>query len=223
MSVSGDIALTSGTGGVTAAASQDIESAFGLGDPQGSVYVRGQADFGVPVVTLSGFQFDEKGEGMLESTFGGLSASTPVNTELEFANVKISCSFDIDLGPIKLSPGILVDVFDLHFKATETTLGNSEEIDELVPVPMLFLRGQADLPVGSLIVEVGYLDTPEKDNSKGRFFDLEAMVECNLSPMIEVFAGYRRIDIGARGETDVDSFDVDLTIDGWMIGGGVRF
>lgn len=223
MSVGGDMALASGTGGVPSSANQDIGSAFGLGDGQGSPYLRGQVDCGVPVFTASGFLFSEEGSGVLNATFGGLSASTPVNSKLEFANLKMSAAFDIDLGPIKVSPGLGLDLFDLHFKATETTLGNSEAIDELVPVPLLFVRGEADVFLCTLVGEAGYLQTPEINGTKARCVDLEAMLEWSLAPMVQVFAGYRRIDIDWRGQSDTDSYDLNLTVDGWMIGGGLRF
>ncbi|MCC7064014.1 MAG: hypothetical protein IT456_14490 [Planctomycetes bacterium] len=223
MSVGGNMALASGTGGVPSSANQDVGSAFGLGEGQGSPYLRGQIDCGVPVFTASGFLFEEAGSGVLNATFGGLSASTPVNSTLEFANLKLSSTFDIDLGPVKVSPGLGLDLFDLRFKATETTLGNSEEIDELVPVPMLFVRGEADLFLCSLVAEAGYLQTPDINGTKASCLDLEAMLEWSLAPMVQVFAGYRRIDIDWRGETDTESYDLSLTVDGWMIGGGLRF
>jgi hypothetical protein len=223
MAVSGDIALSSGTGGVSTGASQDIESAFGLGDDQGSVYVRAQLDLGSPVFTASGFMFSESGQGVLDATFGGISASTPVDTELDFANIKFSMTFDIPIGPVTIAPGLAVDTFDLHFKATETTLGNSEEIDEIVPVPLLFLRAQADLGPVSLVGEGGYIDIPETDGAEGKVLDLEARLDWQVFPMFALFAGYRRIDIDAKGETDTDSFAVDLLVDGWMVGGGIRF
>lgn len=223
MSVGGDMALASGLGGVPASAHQDIGSAFGLGEGQGSPYLRGQIDLGVPVFTASGFQFQEAGSGVLNATFGGLSASTPVNASLEFTNVKLSSTFDFDLGLVKVSPGIALDLFDLRFKATETTLGNSEEINQLVPLPLLFVRAEADLLLCSLVGEVGYLQTPEINRNKGRCLDLEALLEWSVLPMVQVFAGYRHIDIDWHGESESDSFDVNLAVDGWMLGGGLRF
>lgn len=223
MAVSGDIALSSGVGGVTSGSNQDIESAFGLGDDQGSPYVRAQLDLGSPVFTASGFMFSESGQGVLDATFGGIPGSTPVETELDFANVKFSMTFDIPLGPVTIAPGLGVDVFDLHFKATETTLGNSEEIDEIVPVPLLFLRAQAGLGPVTFVGEGGYIDTPDMDGAGGTVLDLEARVDWQILPMLALFAGYRRIDIDAYGETDSESFAVDLLVDGWMVGGGFRF
>jgi hypothetical protein len=38
-----------------------------------------------------------------------------------------------------------------------------------------------------------------------------------------LLAGYRFIDIDGTGETDTESFGVDLQLQGWFIGGGVVF
>lgn len=223
MAVRGDIALTSGLGGVPSSANQDVESAFGLGDAQGSPYGRAQLDLGVPVLTLSAFRFEEQGRGELTGSFGGIPASTPVESELKFTNVKGSLTFDIDLGPVKLSPGLGVDVFDLYFQARETTFGNSEKIDELVPVPLLYLRAEAELGPVCLVAEGGYLDTPKIQDTEGRVLDLEAMLEWRFLGLGEVFVGYRRLDVDALGKSGSDSYDVSLIVDGWTIGGGIRF
>ena len=113
MAVSGDIGLSSGIGGLPASAHQDVDSAFGLGDSQGSPYGRAQLDLGVPVLTVSAFRFEEQGTGELSGSFGGIPASTSIESELSFTNIKASATFDIDLGPVKVAPGLAVDVFDL--------------------------------------------------------------------------------------------------------------
>ncbi|MDO8348959.1 MAG: hypothetical protein Q7T30_01895 [Planctomycetota bacterium] len=223
MEVGGDIALASAAGGVPPSASQDIGSAFGLGERQDSPYARGQVELGTLVFTASAFRFAERGQGVLNATFGGLAKDTAVSTDLEFANCKLSGAFDIDLGPVTLSPGLAVDLFDFRFQATETTFGNSERIDEFLPVPMLFLRAAAEAGILAAAVEVGYLQTPEIDASEVLLLDLEALVELRVAPGFHVFGGYRAMDIDGRGETDSSSFEVDLSVRGWVIGGGVRF
>jgi hypothetical protein len=223
MSVGGDIALASGTGGVPPGSSQDIGSAFGLGDEQGSPWLRGQVEFGALVLTGSAFHFSERGQGVLDATFGGLAEATPVSTELEFSNCKLSGTYAFDLGPLVLSPGLALDLFDFRFKATETTFGNSEAIDEFMPVPMLFLRAATEVGVVTATVEIGYLQTPEMNHSEVMLLDLEAMVEVRLGESFHLLGGYRAMDIDGKGETDSSSYEVDLTVRGWTIGGGVRF
>ncbi|HEX5050886.1 MAG TPA: hypothetical protein VFZ65_03860 [Planctomycetota bacterium] len=217
----GDIALTDdmGSGGTR----QDFDSAFGLGDERGSPFVRAQVDFGVPVLTASGFWLRESGSGVLDETFGGLPAATPVDSDLELTVGKFSCTADIDLGPVTVSPGLAVDVFDLYFRVREQALGNSEEIDDILALPMLFVRVEGRFGGLRLGADCGYLEIPDLDRNNGRFFDLEALAEWTVLSEASVFCGYRFIDLDAKGDTDTQSFAVDLQIRGWFVGGGLRF
>jgi hypothetical protein len=223
VAVDGDLALTTANGGATSTAEQDIGSAFGLGDERGSPWLRAQADLGTPVVTASVFWLRESGTGVLDSDFGGLSAGTQVASDLELACAQASCTFDFGLGPVKVSPGLAVDVFDLDFRVRETLLGNSEVIDEILAVPLLFVRAEASLGPVAAIGEAGYLELPDIDGTEGRFFDAEAMLAWSVLPLVHVFAGYRFIELHANGDTDSDSFATDLEIRGWFVGGGLRF
>jgi len=221
--VSGKMALESGSGSGSPQQFQDIESAFGLGDEQGSPWVRAQVDFGVPVLTASAFWLKESGTGVLDENFGGLPTATPVVSDLDLGCGKFSCTFDIELGPVTLAPGLAVDVFDLDFRVTEISLGNSEEIDEILAVPMAFLRAEASLDVLGFVAEVGYLDSPEIEGNEGKFLDVEAMIECAVLEHGSLVAGYRLLDLDANGKANEDSFAIDLQIRGWFIGGGIRF
>ena len=223
VSVGGDIALAQGSSGAGVTAEQDVGSAFGLGDQQGSPYARARFDFDGPVVTASGFLFRERGQGVLDAAFGGISAATPVETVLDFGCAKLTGAYDLDLGPVVVSPGIAVDVFDLDFQVSDTTFGNREEIDEIVAVPMLFVRAAAAVGALGFVGEVGYVGTPEVGDSKGSLLDAEAMVEWSLAPRGELFAGYRFLDIDANGDTGSESFVLDLHVGGWFVGGGIHF
>lgn len=223
LAVGGDIALASGTGGTGGAPQQDVGTAFGLGDQRGSPYLRAQADLGSVVLTASGFELRESGRGQLDASFGGLPATTAVATDLKFGCAKLSATFDIDLGPVKLSPGLAMDVFDLEFRAEELSLGNAEVIDEIVGVPMLLLRAEAGVGSVDLVAEVGYLETPRIERAKGRFLDAELLARCSLSPSMHLFAGYRFIDIDATGDTGTESYGIDLQVRGFVVGGGLRF
>lgn len=221
--VGGDIALTTGSGGTPATAHQDIESAFGLGEEQGSPYARVQGDLGFVTLTGSGFLFSEDGTGTLNADFGGISASTPIESSLDFANAKISATFDFGIGPVTISPGLAVDVCDVQFSARELTLNTTESVDELLFVPLVFVRGEVELGGIAGIVEIGYLQTPEYDDAKSTVLDVELLAEVEVAGNFRAFAGYRLIDLEGYGETDGDSFDIDLEISGWMIGGALRF
>lgn len=222
VSVGGDVALANNSGGLANATRQDIEPGFGLGDAQGSPFLRVQADFGGPVLTASGFVFREHGEGVLAATFGGLDQATAVTSELDFGCAKLSATYDVDIGPVTVSPGLAIDVIDFDFRASDL-LGNSEVIDEVVALPLLFLRAGASLGTFSVVAEAGYLETPRIDAAKGRFLDLEGMLGWSPLPRATLFAGYRHVGIDVIGDTGTESFALDLRISGWLVGGGIGF
>tara|TARA_R110002072_G_scaffold302499_1_gene485864 strand:- start:17152 stop:17928 length:777 start_codon:yes stop_codon:yes gene_type:complete len=222
MKVGGELALTTGSGALDAI-EQGIDSAFGLGDGQGSPYLRGQMDFGAPVVSASIFWLRESGQGQLADSFGGLVQGTAVDSRLDLAVAKLTASYDFDLGLVKVSPGVLFDVFALDFQAREQSLMSSEEIDDIAFLPMAFLRAETGLGPVSAIAELGYLEFSDGDDNDGQFLDFEAMIEWYPLPLGHVFAGYRYIRINGEGDTGSGDFATDLQIQGWVIGGGVRF
>jgi hypothetical protein len=222
MAVDGDVGYVSG-GGVAIA--QDVESAFGLGDGQGAPYVRAKLDTGVQVLSVSAFQFEESGTGVLQANFGDspiLTAGTPVSTELEMVNVKGAYAFEIDLGPVSVSPGIALDYFDLTLEVEDLIGIASEKAELRAPLPLAFLRGEVDIGPVSAVAEVGYMQV-DVDDVEVSLFDLEALLMVEPVPLVHFFAGYRLLALDAEGEIDGDAFDADLTIDGFLIGGGIRF
>jgi len=224
MKVSGDIGLTPSVSGVTTGPiNVDVDEQLGLGAASQSFYGRAELDFGPVRLTGSAFQFSDSGQGRLQVDFGNISAGTDVSTDLDFINGKLALTFDIlDLGPVRLSPGVGVDVFDLDMDVSETTGGTSESISEILPVPMLFAQAELDLQVVGLIVDFGGsgFNTTEAD---GRFYDVEALVYVRPAAALELFAGYRWINFNVDGESDGQQFDADLTFQGWLVGGGVSF
>ena len=47
--------------------------------------------------------------------------------------------------------------------------------------------------------------------------------EVRPTALLTLFVGYQMIDLDADGETDGDSFDADLQIGGFMVGGGLTW
>jgi hypothetical protein len=172
--------------------------------------------------------FSDSGAGTLTNSFGGIAAGSAVSSQLDLTNIKSSLTFDIPLGPITLAPGVAVDVFDFDLNTRSTTVAASEDVSVIAPVPMLYLRGEADLGVVGLTAEFGYLDTPRISDVKGTFWDAELLVEVRPIPLLHLFAGYRFIHMNADGVTDKGSaneqnFLTDVDVRGFVIGGGIRF
>jgi hypothetical protein len=221
VAVSGDLGLTTGTGGVSNV--QDIEPAFGLGDDQGSPYVRAEADLGFARLTGSAFRFEESGEGVIDGAFGNIPSGTQTRSNLEFTNVKASLGFDFGLGPVSISPGLALDVFDMQFVARDPVSQATEEFDDVLFLPLLNLGAEVELFGIAAAAEIGYLKTPEIDNAETEVLDFEAMLRWDFGSNLGVFAGYRYIDLQGEGETGGDSVDVNFQVSGWTIGGMLRF
>ena len=220
LALDGDIGYANGSTATNV--SQDIESAFGLGDDQGTPYARLTMDTGVPVVTLSGFLFEDDGTGTLTADFGDINAGTTVRSDVEMLSGKASLAFKIALGPVAISPGLAVDYFDLDIEVSDAFGAITESVELSGPVPLGFLRGQVDIgPVG-LMVEGGWMEV-DIDDVTAEVLDIEAMVEFKPGDWIDLFVGYRRIALDASGLIDGDTYDTDISLGGWMIGGGVRF
>lgn len=217
--VGGELALGTGSGGFVA---QDVAEAFGLGSPQDAPHVRLVADFGATELSAEGFWFAESGAGVLTQSFGGLPAGTSVVSELELGNARLAATIAVPLGPLTIAPGVLFDVFSVDFRASSSP-GNREEVDEIVGVPMPFVR--AELPVFGLsaALEIGHLDPPDFVGVDGRFLDAEARLQWHPATHVHLVAGYRHLSADAEGESATESVGIDLRIRGWFVGGGLRF
>lgn len=220
LQVGGSLSLGDAGGG---SSTQDIGTAFGLGSERDSPYLRVVADFGTPELQASGFWLHESGTGVLSDAFGGLPAGTPVASDLELGNAKLAAVLAAPWGPVTFAPGVLFDVFAIDFRASSSP-GDREEVDDVVAVPMPFLRVEAPLLAGLQgTVEVGHIDLPEFTGADGRFTDLEARLAWQAGSRVHFLAGYRFLAADAAGESGTDPVAIDLTVRGWFVGGGLRF
>ncbi|MCK5944993.1 MAG: hypothetical protein KAI24_23600 [Planctomycetes bacterium] len=203
---------------------QDIESAFGLGDDQGSPYVRAKLDFGVPNLSVSAFTFEDEGEGTLEANFGNVPQNVPVRSQFDLSNAKAAYAFEIPIVPgiASISPGIAIDYFDLAIDVRDAFGISQENVELAGPLPLAFVRGEVDLGIVSAVVEGGYI-TADIDDVEGEVLDLEAQLLLHPTDLIEIFVGYRSLNLDLNGMVDGDTFDTDITLSGFMIGGGFRF
>jgi hypothetical protein len=222
LSLDGDIGYSNGN---PVAVEQDFESVFGLGDSQGSPYGRAQIDFGVPVLTVSAFSFEDKGSGDLQSNFGNIPAvagGVPVQSELDMMNAKVSLAFEIGIGPVSISPGLAIDYFDLQIDVTEDVSFESEQVDVSGPLPLAFLRADVDLGIVSAFAEAGYMSA-DIDDVDGELLDIEAQLVLHPAPLVELFVGYRYWNIALDGIIDNNTIDTDIKVSGLIFGGGIRF
>ena len=223
MEVSGDLSLATGGGGGGGAAGQDIRSAFGLGSNQASVIGPVDVDMGEPELTASLFWLRESGSGTLDDNFGGFPSGTQVASDLDLGVAKLVAAAGIEVGPVTIAPGLLFDVFSIDFRATASQFGSREEIDEVVMVPMPFVRAESTFGGVRIAGEIAWLDTTGLADIEGRFFDVEATVEWPMWSRVSLVTGYRAIGADAAADSDADNIGIDLQVRGWFVGGGLRF
>jgi hypothetical protein len=214
LAIDGSLALDGGA--------QDVGPAFGLGGERSSPHVRVAADLGMPELAVSGFWIHEQGNGVLTAPFGGLPAGTAVATDLDLGNAKVTAALAVELGPVTIAPGLLVDVFAVDFHASSSP-GNREEVDEVVAVPLPFVHARAALGRVHVLAEVGWFELPSSLDTDGRFVDVEAGVAWNATGRVHLLAGWRHLAADVDGSSGSDAVGIDLSVQGWFVGGGIRF
>lgn len=225
MSLSGDIALAPTAGGVSLGSiQQDVESALGLDDPSGSPYLRGDVNAAIVTFTASAFQYDQSGTGTLTANFGNISAGTQVRSDMELWNLQGAALFELlNLGPVRFAPGLGVNYFTGDIGVASLTGPSiSENVSIDAPLPLLY--GEAEVALGTLrgIVDIGWI-SGEYGDVDGTFLDLAGTVRLELAKHAELFAGYRWIEADVKGTVDGQAFQGDLVLQGWFLGGSLRF
>jgi hypothetical protein len=202
----------------------DVEDDLGVKDSSDSIYLRAEAHAAFLRLTLSAFKYDSSGDGTLTVDYGNISAGAQVSSDIEFTNLKTALTFDlINFGPVRISPGISVDIFDIDSDVRSVSpVVVSESLDWTAPVPMVHLQGELDLGYVAANIDAGVMDVHLNDID-GTFWDLEGMLRVNPWDHVEFFGGYRYISIDGRGRVSGQDFDTDLTFTGWFVGGGFTF
>ena len=207
VALAGDIGFAAGS--TAADIGQDVTTAFGLGDDQGTPDGRFAFDLGVPTFTVSGFVFEEEGTGTLARSVDGnplLSAGANVNSDFELSDAKA----------VTILPGLAADYIDFNLEVTQVYGLASELVELEAPVPIGGLRAAGG------IAEIGNFEA-DVDEVEAEFLDIDVMVTLHATDVLDLLVGYRYLAIDGDGLIENDTFLADITIDGIVIGGGVRF
>jgi hypothetical protein len=228
MSLSGDIGYFEADPGPStsdpSAPKQDIDSAFGIGNSEGAPYGRASVDCGVPILTVSGFAYKTTGSGTLQEGFGGIPAATDVDSSFEVLDIKTTYVFEIPIGPVSIAPGIGVDYLDMKLRVVnpDPVLQEVQTANLSLPIPFAVVRGEVDLKWFNFVGELGYMSADVED-LEARLVDIEAMLMVRPVRWAHLFLGYRSIVLDAKGNLDNDYVDADVTLSGFMFGGGFEF
>jgi len=171
---------------------------------------------------IDAFLFETEGSGALTAsvTIGGVTfnASEAVATDFDLNNVRGFLTVPVvktDFLQIMLLGGL--SYYDLHITMTGNVSGSATFAAQ-VPVPVIGVLGQAKFGPVLLEVEVSGL-TISYDVYGLDYLDIQASVGFTFLKIVAVRAGYRYVALNGS----IDDVDIDLTLDGFFIGGSVNF
>ncbi len=222
--VQGELGLQNSGGSLTLASNMnDVKDQLGTGETDASPYVRFEADWGPHRIKLSGFSHNSTGGGTLVGAFGDLPGGTQVFTDLDFANVTASWSYDLmPTSMFRVAPGVQLGYYSLDLTTRAQTLSAFENVDTDAITPMPYLEAEIDLGRVSVGANAGVMSAHIRD-ATGRYWDAEAYVRGTPLDNLEIIGGLRYLLIDAHGNATGRDFDSDIDLFGWFIAGGVKF
>ena len=187
---------------------------------------RGESSFtsAIGLGDVSLFLSEEEGSSPLEKELSGnplSSVGADLDSDFELSNAEASLVFDVPLEPVAISPRRAADDFDFDLEVTQANDLASELADLVAPMPLAVLPAAADGGMFSGMEEVGHVEA-DIDELKTRFIDIDATLTVRANEVLDLWVGCRRIEIEWDGQIGDDAFP-DITLDGVMLGGGLRF
>lgn len=217
------VGLPAGESTAPAVVRADVGDGLGLDGGAASGYARLELASGPGSLAISGFQHDQRGDGAVDLPLGDTTVSIPVRSSLRLWSLKASANYAVlDTEHFRLSPGLAVDVVDLAMQTRAPLLAASERLDAQLWLPMLSLQSEARLGPVSAGLEAGGM-TGRLIGSVSAHFDLDARVRVTPASGVEFFVGYRWIDLDARFDDSARDVTGSVRLQGWMVGGGLRF
>ncbi len=173
---------------------------------------------------LSGFKYSDSGDSILNANFGDIIAGSTVTTDVDMWNLKGTIAYEVlDLGFLRVSPGVSLDYFDVDLDMVATSpIAAFEKIDFRAPVPMPYVNAQLEYGSFTLDAELSGMSANLPD-ADGLYWDLSTKLRYKPLPLVEVFLGYRYLQIDADGTTDGQDFDADIHLNGLFFGGRISF
>ncbi len=220
----------------------DVDGDFGIGDANGVLAtadigqagfskdsgvlgVRADLDFGSPTLMLSAQRSNHDGSGTLSADLTNadgqtISAGAAVDSKLDLGLYQGILTWDLvpgDLAEVGLGFGVVG--VDLSSSVTDTGPGGDTlDIDEFVPIPVLALRGGTQL--GGLELS-GVLDgmMASIQYDELTFIDLDVLARYRIfggddRMRFSVGLGYRHVALDVDSKEDGEEITLDVTFSG---------
>lgn len=198
---------------------------MGLSGEESSLALRVDAKWGMPHLTLSTQSAEWSGTGQV-TDFGEISgANIDVESEADLAIHRGFVTFDLVPGnTLEVGLGLGVSVVDIDARVTDTATSDQEDVDEVLPIPVVALRVagalwriQLEALLAGMVLAI--------DGEEAQYLDVDLAARIRLfelGPVDTLFSlGYRRIDLDVEYEDDGNDGEVDVVLDGIYL--GLRF
>jgi hypothetical protein len=219
---SGDLTLQNSLGSLQLFQNKnDLDKDLGVGDIEPSPYLRLQADQEKHRLRAHGFGIDATGSGTLAGDYGNLVGGSQVTTSLRFLAAGLTYSYEIARDEhYRVGVGAAFNWYSLDVAARSTVGRESVETDVLVPMPYLEAEGF----LGPLTAGANFaFMSADLGDANGQYIDLETYLRWQASDQLDVMVGYRYLVMDPAGRASDRDFDADVEIQGFFVGGGVRF
>jgi len=224
--------------------SQDLQTALGLVEDNGSLGIRADLDVGSPHMTFAMQRSSHDGRGTLQDSisYDGNEINLPdtdgdgepdpvdVATQFDLTSYSFVTTWDvIPADSFELGLGLGANLLQIDMEVESQAVGVDESISfyELAPVPVVAVRVGGDIgPVSlsalasGLSVSIGDLDAT--------YLDFDLMAKWRLLGEKDGFAGslaagWRHTSLDAELDDDADQVDIDLTFSGPWFGATIGF
>ncbi len=227
---SGHISLQNSTNGLALFQNKnDFDNHLGVDDIEPSPYLRLQADQDRHRVRLHGLGIDNRGSGTLADNgsppnsngFGDIPGGSQVTTSLRFFAAGLTYAYEVARDEnYRIAVGAALNFYALDVAARSLTTRESVQTSVLVPMPYVEVEGflgpvTAGVNAGAMSADLG--------DANGRYVDAEGYLRWQAVDDFDVMVGYRYLVMDAAGNASGRDFDADLYLQGFFVGGGVRF
>ncbi|MCG8669463.1 MAG: TIGR04219 family outer membrane beta-barrel protein [Pseudomonadales bacterium] len=202
----------------------DIESDLGLDDSSASyLYVAIEHPLpALPNIKLARTELDQTGRSTIEESieFDGkeYSADTEIESKIDLSHTDFTLYYELLDNWVNLDLGLTIRQFDGEISLSGEISGSEETAQEDIdfPVPLLYFKGQFDLPFTGLYAAV---DGNWIGYGGNVFFDAVGKIGYETSIGFGVEAGLRSITL----EIDEDDVEADMDFSGLFLAAHYHF
>lgn len=146
--------------------------------------------------------------------YGGetFNVSTSIVSEADLSHTDVTAYYQILDNYVSLDVGMTARFFDGFVEVQDSTGAESGRVEFDSPVPLLFVKARADLPLTGAYVSITGNALGDGDNN---FTDMQGTIGWESQYGLGVEAGYRVLEVELE---DLDDVNADLTIDGAFAG-----